>query len=198
MQEEILKLKPQSIYEIISKDFFFELDTNHDEYLKSGNYYEHYYAISKFYQPSSILEIGVRFGYSLGTMIKASDKIEKVTGIDCDEYNADSLQIAEKNIKKFIRDDISYTFRNMNSHSIKKFDSVADLVHIDGDHSYEGKIQDLDLVKNVGKVIIVDDYTYLEQVRQAADDWMKNNKDIIKNHFFFESIRGTLVMELDN
>jgi hypothetical protein len=197
VKEDILTLKPDSIYEVVPEQFFFELNTHHDEYLKSGNYYEHYYAISKFYQPSSILEIGVRFGYSLGTMIKASEKIKKVIGIDCDDYVANSLAVAEKNIKKFIQNGICFDFRNINSHSISKIEEYVDLIHIDGDHSYEGKIQDLNLVKNNGRILIVDDYISFSQVQQAANDWMRDNKNIIKNQFVIESIRGTLVIELN-
>jgi hypothetical protein len=196
MKGNILKLKPNSIFDIIDSEFFFELNTKHDEYLKSGIYYEYYYAISKYYNPKSILEIGVRYGYSMGCLIKGSDKIESVTGIDCDSYEKDSLLIAEKNIKKYIKDNIDFEFINKDSHSIEKLDKKFDLIHVDGDHSYQGKIQDLNLIKEACNVAIIDDYGGgLPDVRRATDHWIKQNSTLIKNHFVLDSIRGTLILE---
>ncbi len=122
MKTDILQLKPNSIFEKINPNFFFELNSFHDEYLKSGIYYEYYYAISKYYQPKSILEIGVRYGYSLGCLIKGSEKIESVIGIDCDSYEKNSLSIAEKNIKKYINNNLNFEFINQDSHTIKKIE----------------------------------------------------------------------------
>ncbi len=71
-----------------------------------------------------------------------------------------------------------------------------DLIHIDGDHSYEGKIQDLNLLIGACNVAIIDDYGGgLPDVRRAADYWIEQNSTIIKNYFTLESIRGTLIIE---
>jgi predicted O-methyltransferase YrrM len=197
MKNLILELKPKSIFDVVKPEFFLELGTTHDEYLKSNNYYEYYYAISKHYQPKKILEIGVRYGYSLGVMVSGSNNIEKVVGIDCDDYEKNSLNVAEENIKKYIKTSLEYTFLNVDSHTITKFDDFYDLIHIDGDHSYEGKIKDLNLLKNSCKVAIVDDYNFLPQVRKAADEWVLNNSEIIKSYYILESIRGTLIIEFN-
>lgn len=194
--EQINKLKPNSIYEIISEDFFFERNTEND-YLDCKIYYEYYYAISKYYQPSSILEIGVRFGYSLGSMIKGSDKIEFVKGIDCEEpfYGVNTLKTAEENIKKYINPNIKCEFLRQNSHSIEKLDRKYDLIHIDGDHSYEGKIKDLNLALDHCEVLIVDDYFSGPQIARAANEWTSANRNKIKSIYILSSIRGTLVVE---
>jgi predicted O-methyltransferase YrrM len=191
----IEEIKPKSIFDVISSEFFFEIGTSHDEYLKCGNYYEYYYAISKYYKPKKVLEIGVRYGYSLGSIIKGSGAVKEVVGIDCDSYEKDSLSIAEKNIKKYIDKDINYTFLNQSSHIIKKLDQYYDLIHIDGDHSYEGKIQDLNLLIGSCGVAIVDDYHMAQQVRKAADDWISVNSSIIKSNYVINSIRGSLIIE---
>jgi hypothetical protein len=70
-----------------------------------------------------------------------------------------------------------------------------DLIHIDGDHSYEGKIKDLNLTIGKCKTIIVDDYNYIHDVRKAADDWISVNKSLINDLYVLDSVRGTLVME---
>ena len=192
----INKLKPNSIYELISEEFFFEKSHGYD-YLNCNIYYEYYYAISKFYQPSSILEIGVRFGYSLGSMIRGSDKIEFIKGIDCEAlvYGVDTLKTAEANIKKYINPNVKCEFLNQDSHSIKELDRKYDLIHIDGDHSYEGKVQDLNLALDHCKVLLVDDYFFLYQVANATNDWIMGNKHKIKSIYIVNSFRGTLVIE---
>jgi len=195
---QIENLKPTNIHDIISPDFFFELGTSHDEYLLSKGYYEYYYAISKFYQPRSILEIGVRFGYSLGSMIKGCDIIEKIVGIDMNSYEYDSLKIAEDNIKKYINSDINYNFFMQDSHTISSLSQFYDLIHIDGDHSYEGKIQDLNLAINKCKILIIDDYNTFNDVKNAANDWMEINKILINDSYMLDSIRGTLIIELND
>lgn len=194
--DQIENLKPNSIHDIISPDFFFELGSGHDEYLLSKKYYEYYYAISKFYQPKSILEIGVRFGYSLGSMIKGSDVIENIIGVDMNSYEYNSIEIAENNIRKYINNNINYNFFLQDSHSILELPNFYDLIHIDGDHSYEGKIQDLNLTIGKCKTLIVDDYNYLPEVRKAADDWMAINKISINDFYVLDSTRGTLIIEL--
>lgn len=123
MKENILNLMPSSILDKVDSQFFIEINQEqHKSYIKSGNYYENYYALSSYYQPKSILEIGVRYGYSLGSMISASNVIEKVTGIDNDEYSLGSLEIAKDNIKKYINSDIELNFSLQDSHKIEKLE----------------------------------------------------------------------------
>jgi len=75
------QFKPNDIYDVVPKALFMEDGIkDHDEYLRSLNYYEWYYAIAQFYKPKSYFEIGVRFGYSMGVMITAAPSIEKVLG----------------------------------------------------------------------------------------------------------------------
>ena len=195
----ILKLKPNSIFDIITESFFFELGTPHDEYLKCGNYYEFYYAIAKYYAPKSILEIGVRYGYSLASMMcGGASSIKKVVGYDIDQYEENSLSIADSNIKMHLSSlDIDCRLELKNSQSISRLDEVYDIIHIDGDHSYHGKLHDLNLALRHSRIIIVDDYNHLPDVRKAVDDWVNANKIYLKNTYFIDSIRGTFIIEIN-
>ena len=64
----------ENILDLIPADIFaLELGIpEHDEYIRSGNCYEHYYELAKKYKPESILEIGTRYGYSLCSMVGGS------------------------------------------------------------------------------------------------------------------------------
>jgi predicted O-methyltransferase YrrM len=195
-KEDILKIRPKSIIDLVNREFFIEVnEPNHESYILSGNYYENYYALSNFYQPESILEIGVRFGYSLGTMISASQKIKKVTGIDNDEYNKDSLGVAKENILKYINSDIDVNFLLLDSHHLSSL-PYHDLIHVDGDHSYDGKIKDLKLTIGSCKVVIVDDYLHFSEVNKSTNDFISQNYEIINNTYVLDDhIRGTMIIE---
>lgn len=196
MKEKVLNLIPSSILDKVDSKFFIEIDQEkHQSYIKSGNYYENYYALSSYYQPKSILEIGVRYGYSLGSMISASNVIEKVTGIDNDEYSLGSLEIAKDNIKKYINSDVELNFSLQDSHKIDKLE-YHDMIHIDGDHSYDGKLQDLKLTINACKVVIIDDYLEFVDVNKSTNDFISYNKDIIKDTYILDNHpRGTMIIE---
>jgi predicted O-methyltransferase YrrM len=196
MKEKILNLIPSSILDKIDNQFFIEIDQEqHRSYIKSGNYYENYYALSSYYQPKSILEIGVRYGYSLGSMISASNVIEKVTGIDNDEYSLGSLEIAKDNIKKYINSDIELNFSLQDSHKIEKLE-YHDMIHIDGDHSYDGKLKDLKLTIGACKIVIIDDYLEFGDVNKSTNDFISYNKDLIENTYVLDNhSRGTMIIE---
>ena len=81
--DEIYNLKPESIFDVADESVFFERkDAEHKGYINYGNCYELYYAISKYYNPDTILEIGTRNGYSLYSMMLGSEVLSKVVGYD--------------------------------------------------------------------------------------------------------------------
>jgi predicted O-methyltransferase YrrM len=194
--EEILSLKPESIFKVVDDSIFIEKnDARHNDYMHCGNYYEIYYAISKYYQPKSILEIGVRYGYSLYSMMAAADNLNYVRGYDIDEYDSGSIEEANKNISKVISDDIDFKIEFNDSQKISELSQSYDLIHIDGDHSYGGKIHDLNLTKGKCKVLIIDDYNHIGEVKNATNKFIEENSELISKHFSIGSMRGTYIVE---
>jgi len=186
------------IFDLIPEDIFIQDIGNpeHDEYIKSGNCYEHYYDLAKKYNPKSILEIGTRYGYSLCSMVAGSmDTVEYVEGWDDNSYNPKSIEFARINLTHILGYTNAYSFKCINSHNVKILDRQFDLVHVDGDHGYYGKLQDLDLIKNNCKVVIIDDYEYILEVHSATNDFLVRNKDLIKDWYVIKSLRGTFVIE---
>jgi predicted O-methyltransferase YrrM len=188
----------KTILDLIPTDIF-ALDLGvpeHDEYIKSGNCYEHYYELAKKYKPKSILEIGTRYGYSLCSMVAGSmDTVEYVEGWDDNSYHSNATKIAKINLKYILGYDKSWVIRIINSHEVKTLERNFDIVHIDGDHGYFGKLQDLNLVKNNCKVVIVDDYEYILEVHTATNEFLARNREIIKDWYIIDSFRGTFVIE---
>jgi len=188
----------ENIFDLIPADIFaLELGIpEHDEYIRSGNCYEHYYELAKKYKPKSILEIGTRYGYSLCSMVAGSmDTVEYVEGWDDNSYHSNATKIAEINLKYILGYDKSWVIRIINSHEVKTLERNFDIVHIDGDHGYFGKLQDLNLVKNNCKVVIVDDYEYILEVHTATNEFLARNREIIKDWYIIDSFRGTFVIE---
>lgn len=193
---EILSLKPDYIFDVVKPEVFIEKDDpNHRDYMHCKNYYEIYYAIAKYYNPKSILEIGVRYGYSLYSMIAACENLEYVRGYDIDEYDPGSIEIANKNISNVISKGIDFKIENKNTQNAKKLRKKYDLIHVDGNHTFEGKLHDLNLVKNNCKVLIIDDYNHIREVKNAVEKFISDNENIIEKNFLINSMRGTYIIE---
>jgi predicted O-methyltransferase YrrM len=122
------------------------------------NYYNYYYSYGRHFKPKSIFEIGVRAGYTGYFLLKGSGAT-KYRGIDLECYMKNSNKKAEQLLSRAC-DDVLVTL--VNSHSLSELDQKYDMIHVDGDHTYKGKVQDLELaLENLaeGGVIVVDDYT---------------------------------------
>ena len=168
-------------------------------YLKSGDpfigsipheqvqaYYDLKYRIVQVVQPKSILEIGVRAGYSAAAFIAASDLDVKYVGLDFDNSDADiqnrhggypkySLWALESLKTHFPGATIEIVQIDTQVEPIE-LDEVFDFVHVDGDHSHEGCYHDLNQVEKYAKWILVDDYFHIEDVRSAVDRWLSERK----------------------
>lgn len=140
-------------------------------------YYNYYYAYGLHFKPRNIFEIGVRAGYT-GYFMLLGSKAEKFRGIDLETYMLGSTAIALPLLKR-VCSDVEIAIGD--SHKLVVLDELYDLIHIDGDHSYEGKIQDLTLaLYNLTPtgVIIVDDYNpgVGQEVKRATDDFVARHE----------------------
>lgn len=96
--------------------------------------YEWYFTYGKIYQPKSILEVGVRYGYSVFSMCKGSGIVDKVVLVDNEMDEPGCLDYAQKYFNEVFplmevvlyKDDSSVVYKSIN----EKFD----LVHIDANH----------------------------------------------------------------
>jgi predicted O-methyltransferase YrrM len=140
-------------------------------------YYNYYYSYGAHFKPRTIFEIGVRAGYT-GYFLLLGSRAEKFRGIDLETYMLGSTGIALPLLKK-VCSDVQITVGD--SHKLTVLDHLYDMIHIDGDHSYEGKIMDLELAINnlsPSGVVIVDDYNGAagEAVKRATDDFVNKYK----------------------
>lgn len=195
MKDDIIKRiyenKPKSIHDIIPSEFFTKYDTY--DYVWSGNCFEWYYAVSKAIQPKTFLEIGVRFGFSFLPSMIGSDKLVYALGWDLETYG--NNQIATDNIQKYYKGTAKWEILHIDSQLQDELPIFFDLVSIDGCHEYDCKIHDLKLAMKNSEYVILDDYDYIPQVRQAVDFFLKEYGNNIEWNEYIPSFRGTQIIK---
>lgn len=193
IREAIAKLKPLNINDLIDQAFF-SLDNkrNKSDWTSDGNCYEWYIAIGDYFRPEKILEIGVRFGYSLMALGLGS-KAKELTGYDTEEYEPGSNDRAQAAISERLRG-ARVKIEKIDSHSLAGLTEHYDLISIDGDHCYAGTLEDLELTVGMCHVVVIDDYSFLGDVKRAIDHFLDTRKEYIAHSIFLPSYRGTYVI----
>ena len=138
----------------------------------------------RYIKPINALEIGTWHGRS--SVIMASYVNENnglYWGIEPEQTRA---QITEDNCNKVCPNGIINIERNISNYSElwNKNIPLFDIVHIDGEHSYNAVYHDLDLVKKLllkEGLIILDDFFFdlYPQITQAVYKWLDDNPDYV-------------------
>jgi|GEM_PF-3539141 len=157
-------------------------DANGFKRWDSGLYREQYqikHDIALELNPKSILEIGVRAGYSAFAFLSACPTARYV-GLDA-ENNKHGGQggpwtpWAVEILKPYdARIEIGDTQKMT---ELARFGGF-ELIHVDGDHTTAGCLHDLEMALEVllpGGAILVDDYRYIGSVRKAVDAFAKES-----------------------
>lgn len=141
------------------------LDKDRNEFWwQFPNQYPFVYGLGKVLKPASYLEIGTRYGYSLVSIyFGAKQTLNQITSIDLQEYENKSQNYAKDNLLAAGYRG-QYEFFAGSSHApeikAKVKGRLYDLVCVDGDHSYEGALDDIifywDNVRPGGYMIIDD------------------------------------------
>jgi hypothetical protein len=163
------------------------------DWFQNETLYPNYVELAHALQPKTILEIGSLVGYSLISLLHGSDVVERIFWIDNEEYVTGSNGLSANNLDYYLRTRVVKRGYGSKLTDIPKED--FELINIDGDHSYAGKIRDLSfaLTKNP-KWIILDDYCKLSEVHDAIDDFAMVN---CLSFFLIETFeRGIVLFDL--
>lgn len=156
-------------------DFLLEYWLEGDKFIPSWASVRYYHAkrnLARLLAPSSILEIGVRAGYSALAFLYDNPETRFV-GIDSADPQYGGPELAE-HAERVLGQFPNVKLLAASSRDVELNVESFDLVHIDGDHSHDAKVLDLELVYPVARWIAVDDYTArnLPAVRRATDSFL--------------------------
>ena len=162
-------------------------------------YYGIKYDICKKQNPKTIVEVGVRAGYSAWCFLQACPDAHYI-GFDANNgTHGGQGGVDGRYFKwaKHILKDYSHELINLDTQKVQDLNlSNIDFFHVDGDHTIEGVQHDLDLalkcISDTG-LILIDDITYLDTVTQGVELWLSKNRDLVTNEFI-PSLRGEMLI----
>lgn len=138
----------------------------------SGRYYQFYAALGKLCRPATVLEVGVRLGYSLVAMLRGYPGISRIYGLDNETGVAGSQTWTIQNLAA-----AGYTGKmDFPTYDTDKlpwpcWQERFALAHVDGNHSFQGTTQSVMAAWGMllpGGTLVVDD-TEAPIVRAAVE-----------------------------
>jgi hypothetical protein len=164
-------------------------------------YYKDKYRICRSFQPERILEIGVRFGYSAYSFLKASeDTGAMLYGIDGSDpkfggWDEPTMPWTEAHLQVLFphRFQAFVTDTQIPDFTIRQvLDTTFDFIHIDACHTLEGCTNDLmNVLPHASRVILVDDYLECPGVQIAVDQFCQKYELFLLTG---QSLRGEAVI----
>lgn len=168
-------------------------DTYYDEYLKhyardGEKFYDQYhFALERVFShaPKNILEIGVRTGLSICNMLSGySDysQVERIVLVDVWNDGFASPEIVQMNLKAMNFPELPVKFIQGDSREvIPRMKKKYDYILVDGDHSKEAALADLEnvvpLVADNGVIVFDDISPYGCDLLDVWEKFKANHKD---------------------
>lgn len=160
-------------------------------------YYRVKYAVAECVKPRSILEIGVRAGYSAAAFLQAGHTTH-FTGLDLNAGTwggvKDYQAHAQKALAKY--EGVTVDLQFGDSQQLDRLPGGPyDLVHVDGDHSRAGAMHDVTLALDSGaKWVLVDDYDFIPPVAYGTNAAIRG-RHVRAWHVWDGGYRGNLLIE---
>jgi hypothetical protein len=151
--------------------------------------------VAALLRPRSIVEIGVRAGYSAAAFLAAVPGCSYL-GIDADVGHSGGWPGALEKAEAMLLNHFGDRARllKLNTRELETLPCGAvDLVHVDGDHSYAGCLHDLELAAGVGRWLLVDDIEWENSVRAAATAFVSQGG---YRAIELPTVRGDLLIEV--
>jgi predicted O-methyltransferase YrrM len=178
-----------------------------DDWLLNDSYYPLYHQIYNSLGENmtnpKLLEIGVRTGYSAIVFAKALKSKCKYIGIDPNIYIKEGLEITKKSIK-ILQEEIEgfesiliqgYS-SSTNIQSTINLNGPYEFIHIDGEHTYLGKLIDLYIARNNitrNGFVLVDDVSHHKMIQDAIS--VSLELGWFKNYTTVKTLRGLAILK---
>ena len=189
---KILALYAASDYEF--RRTAFEGDAFRSRFPKWVNYYRMKWAIARTLRPASILEIGVRYGYSAAAFLDACPNAEYLgIDIDSDEFGGakGAIHWAAK-----ITAGYKAKFLVADTQKMTQFPgTVYDLIHVDGQQDGDGSFHDLQLAIGQGRFVLVDGYFWTQQNFHSISEFLFTFRDLLEYYVVVPGYAGELLIK---
>ena len=157
-------------------------------------YYRMKYAICKVLKPKTILEIGVRFGYSAITFLSAVPDT-KYLGIDYDSNTFVGSNGAIHWVKEITKN-YNAKFLMENTQEMEVLPGTEyDLIHIYGQQEGDGTFHDLELALPKAKWILLDGYFRSKENMLSATYFLEKYKQFVDYAIIIPSDVGNLLIK---
>ncbi len=160
-------------------------------------YYRLKFAIAKVLQPKTILEIGVRYGYSARTFLEASPSAT-LLGIDLD---SDSFggEVGALDWARQITASFQAEYLVADSQEMKRFpNGIYDLIHVDGQQDGYGTFHDLRRAVSQGRWVLLDGYFWTQSNFLDANDFLLKFKEAISYAVTIPGYAGELLIKVSD
>jgi len=143
-------------------------------------YYQDKCRICELIQPKTILEIGVRFGYSAHAFLCCSS-VTHYAGIDVNDpkyggWVRPTMGDARRMLEQEHPDKTITLYEGNTQAGFRPDWSDYDFIHVDADHSYRGCVRDLQTFwPMANKALLVDDYEDNTEVHWAVNDFVSES-----------------------
>ncbi|MCY7321467.1 MAG: methyltransferase domain-containing protein [Phormidesmis sp. CAN_BIN36] len=159
------------------------------------DYYKLKWAIARTLKPASILEIGVRFGYSAAAFLEGHP-IAHYVGIDLDNDLYGGVKGAIRWAKE-ITAPFKAEFIVADTQKMERFPGgFYDLIHVDGQQDGDGSFHDLELAIQQSQYVLVDGYFWTRQNFMAISDFLLRYADLIEWYGVIPGYAGELLIKV--
>lgn len=141
--------------------------------VKGSDYFPSLTRFIREHHITSVVEIGVRTGYSLAAMLRGNPQLTYL-GIDDGRERPDGLAHAQHLADGYPEAEV--TFWCVDSQTVETLPGRIDLAYIDGDHSEAACWHDLHLCARYCDRLLCDDYDYSEGVRRAVQRFCREQR----------------------
>ena len=158
------------------------------------DYYKMKWAIAHLLKPNSILEIGVRFGYSAAAFLHGHPEA-RYLGIDLDTDSYGGTKGAINWARQITRQ-FSADFIIADSQALSRLPGGAyDLVHIDGQQNGDATFHDLELAIKQARYILVDGYLWTSLNFDAINEFLFRYCDLFDFYGVIPGHAGELLIK---
>jgi 2-polyprenyl-3-methyl-5-hydroxy-6-metoxy-1,4-benzoquinol methylase len=158
------------------------------------DYYRLKWAIARTLKPQSILEIGVRYGYSAHAFLDAMPD-SRYVGIDLDCTAAGGVKGAIDWAKQILQP-FQAALIVADSQAMSQFPGDRyDLIHVDGQQDGDSSFHDLKLAIDQADYVLVDGYHWSTANFQAVNDFLRQNRDRIAWYGTIPGYAGELLIK---